>query len=165
MRDFDLLGLFVVPSSELRPDMFRFIKPGLPDTQNPRQNRLLAILPESECERLTPHLELVQLPLGKDLHESGNKSNCVYFPTTALVSLLHVLENGTSTEVAMVGTMGMVGIALIMGGDTMPNRAVVRSAGQAYRLGGQMLLAFPRFRGQFDMPLESSRAPVSRGYP
>ena len=98
---------------------------------NPRQNHLLAVLPEPERERLFPHLELVPLPLGKALYESGDQLNHVYFPSTAIVSLLYELEDGASAEIAVVGNEGIVGIALFMGGDTMPNRAVVQSEGHA----------------------------------
>jgi CRP-like cAMP-binding protein len=103
------------------------------------QNHLLAVLPEAESARLLPHLELVPLPLGKALYESGDTLNHVYFPTTSIVSLLYVMENAASAEIAVVGNEGIVGIALFMGGETMPNRAVVQSAGHAYRLRGQML--------------------------
>ncbi|MGA2639710.1 MAG: Crp/Fnr family transcriptional regulator [Spirochaetia bacterium] len=113
--------------------------PGAPSSPNPRQSHLLAVLPESESRRLLPHLELIPLPLGKALYESGDRLNHVYFPTTAIVSLLYVMENGASAEIAVVGNEGVVGIALFMGGDTVPNRAVVQSAGQAYRLQGQLL--------------------------
>ena len=106
---------------------------------NPRQSHLLAVLPEPESKRLLPHMELVSLPLGKALYESGDQLNHVYFPTTSIVSLLYELENGSSAEIAVVGNEGIVGIALFMGGDTMPNRAVVQSAGHAYRLQGQLL--------------------------
>jgi CRP-like cAMP-binding protein len=108
----------------------------IPDS---RQNHLLAVLPNSEFERLHLNLELVPLPLGKALHESGDQLNCVYFPTTAIVSLLYELENGASAEIAVVGNEGVVGIALFMGGGAMLNRAVVQSAGHAYRLNGQVL--------------------------
>lgn len=106
---------------------------------NPRQNHLLAVLPETEIERLFPYLEPVQLPLGHALYESGDRLSHVYFPTTAIVSLLYVMENGASAEIAVVGNEGVVGIALFMGGETMPNRAVVQSAGQGYRLKGHVL--------------------------
>ncbi len=106
---------------------------------NPRQNHLLAVLPKAEAERLLPQLELVPLPLGGSLYESGDRLNHVYFPTSAIVSLLYELENGASAEIAVVGNEGIVGIALFMGGDTMPNRAVVQSEGHAYRLKGQAL--------------------------
>jgi CRP-like cAMP-binding protein len=112
---------------------------GSSNAPNPCQNHLLAVLPESERKRLLPRLELVPLPLGKALYESGDQLSHVYFPTTAIVSLLYELQNGSSAEIAVVGYEGIVGIALFMGGDTMPNRAVVQSAGQAYRLQGQVL--------------------------
>jgi CRP-like cAMP-binding protein len=115
------------------------IMPSPPNPQNPRQSHLLAVLPRSESERLFPHLELVPLPLGEALYESGDQLNHVYFPTTAIVSLLYVMENGASAEIAVVGNEGIVGIALFMGGETMPNRAVVQSAGHAYRLKGNLL--------------------------
>lgn len=115
------------------------ITPSPPNASNPRQNHLLAALPQSEGERLFPYLEWVPLPLGEALYESGGRLNHVYFPTTAIVSLLYVMENGASAEIAVVGNDGIVGIALFMGGETMPNRAVVQSAGHAYRLKGQVL--------------------------
>ena len=109
------------------------------NTFDARQNHLLAVLPGPERERLFPHLELVPLPLGKALYESGDQLNHVYFPSTAIVSLLYELEDGASAEIAVVGNEGIVGIALFMGGDTMPNRAVVQSEGHCYRLKGQLL--------------------------
>ena len=84
-------------------------------------------------------MKLVSLPLGKALYESGDQFNHVYFPITTIMSLLYELENGSSAEIAVVGNEGIVGIALFMAGDTMPNRAVVQSAGHAYRLRGQLL--------------------------
>jgi CRP-like cAMP-binding protein len=106
---------------------------------SPWENRLLAVLPEADSKRLLPFLELVPLPLSKALYESGDRLHHVYFPSTAIVSLLYELENGSSAEIAVVGNEGIVGIALFMGGDTMPNRAVVQSAGHAYRLPGHLL--------------------------
>lgn len=106
---------------------------------NPRQNHLLAALPASECGRLFAPLEPISLRLGEALYESGDRLNHVYFPTTAVVSLLYVMENGASAEIAVVGNEGIVGIALFMGGETMPNRAVVQSAGHAHRLKGPLL--------------------------
>ncbi|NBB89984.1 MAG: helix-turn-helix domain-containing protein [Spirochaetes bacterium] len=106
---------------------------------NPRQNRLLSVLPEQEYRRLSPHLEPVSLPLAEVLYESGGKLDWVYFPTTAIVSLLYVMENGASAEIAVVGREGVVGIALFMGGDTMPNRGVVQSAGEGYRMRANLL--------------------------
>lgn len=107
--------------------------------KDPRENRLLAVLPEEEYLRIVSHLELVSLPLGEVLYESGGLLDWVYFPTDAIVSLLYVMEDGSSAEIAVVGYEGLIGIALFMGGLTMPNRAVVQSAGQAYRLKGTVL--------------------------
>jgi CRP-like cAMP-binding protein len=106
---------------------------------DPRQNRLLAVLPEEECARIFPYLELVTLPLGDVLYESGGQLKYVYFPATAIVSLLSTMENGTSAEISIVGYEGVVGIALFMGGESVPNRAVVQSAGTAFRLNGGLL--------------------------
>ncbi|MEQ6890082.1 Crp/Fnr family transcriptional regulator, partial [Halomonas sp. CS7] len=106
---------------------------------DPRQNHLLAALPRDEYERLAPHLERVELPLGASLVESGMMMRHVYFPTDCIVSLLCVMEAGDSTEIAVVGAEGIVGISLFMGGETTPSRAIVQSAGSAYRLKGQLL--------------------------
>lgn len=103
------------------------------------QNRLLQALPEKDYRRLLPHLELVTLSLGEVLYESGGHLHYVYFPTTAIVSLLYVMEDGASAEIAVVGFEGIVGIALFMGGESMPNRAVVQSAGDAIRLKAPLL--------------------------
>lgn len=107
----------------------------------PSQNHLLAALPAEDYARLLPHLELVPMPLGHALYESGSKLRHVYFPTSAIVSLLYVMHDGASAEIAMVGNEGIIGVALFMGGETMPNRAIVQSAGHAYRLGAQHLKA------------------------
>ncbi len=108
-------------------------------TIHPKQNHLLAALPGAEYAHLLPYLEQVTLPLGEALYESGGQLAHVYFPTTAIVSLLYVMENGASAEIAVTGNDGIVGVALVMGGKTMPNRAVVQSAGHAYRLKGARL--------------------------
>jgi CRP-like cAMP-binding protein len=105
----------------------------------PRENNLLAALPVEDYDRLLPKLELVPMPLGKVLYESSSELRHVYFPTTAIVSLLYVMQDGASAEIAVVGNEGIIGVALFMGGETMPNRAVVQSAGHAYRLKGQLL--------------------------
>jgi len=105
----------------------------------PQQNHLLRALPEAEFTRLQAHLELVPMPLGEVLYESGSQLRHVYFPTTSIVSLLYVMEDGASAEIAVVGNEGMVGVALFMGGETTPSRALVQSAGHAYRLPGQLL--------------------------
>jgi CRP-like cAMP-binding protein len=100
----------------------------------PHQNHLLAALPDPEFKRLEANLHLVHLPLGSVLYESGCKTGSVYFPTTAIVSMLYVLQDGASAEIAIVGNDGILGISLFMGGETTPNRAVVQSAGWCYRL-------------------------------
>src|ERR1039457_4521737 len=99
---------------------------------DPKQNHLLAALPAADYERLLPHLEQVPLGLGWALYESGSQQGYVYFPMDSIVSLLNVLEDGHSAEIAVVGNEGLVGIALFMGGESTPNRAVVQSAGYAY---------------------------------
>ena len=106
---------------------------------SPRQNHLLAALPRIELERLAGDLELISMPLGDVLYESGSQMGHVYFPTTSIVSLLYVMEDGDSAEIAVVGNEGIIGVALFMGGETTPSRAVVQSAGHAYRLRGQLL--------------------------
>ena len=104
-----------------------------------QQNELLAALPREALESLFEHLELVQLPFGKELFEFGSKLEYVYFPTTAILSLLYVMEDGSSAEIAIVGHEGMIGVSLFMGGETTPSRAVVQSSGQAYRLDSGIL--------------------------
>jgi len=103
------------------------------------QNHLLAALPGSEYDGLLDDLELIAMPLGEVLYESGSQLAHVYFPTTCTVSLLYVMEEGASAEIAVVGNEGIIGVALFMGGETTPSRAVVQSAGHAYRLRGQLL--------------------------
>jgi CRP-like cAMP-binding protein len=106
---------------------------------SPKDNHLLAALPKAEFERLSPHLELVAMPLGEALYEAGGRLRHLYFPTTSIVSLLYVMENGASAEIAVVGNEGILGIALFMGGETTPSRAVVQSAGHGYRLRARLL--------------------------
>lgn len=107
---------------------------------DPRQNRLLAALPEAEWSRWVTHLEPVDMPLGKVLYESGSRQSHVYFPTTSIVSLLYVMEDGASAEIAVVGNEGIVGISLFMGGESTPSRALVQSAGQGFRLKADLML-------------------------
>jgi CRP-like cAMP-binding protein len=107
----------------------------------PKQNRLLAALPSADYERLLPQLEHVSLELGSSLYESGGEQRYVYFPAASIVSLLYVMEDGSSAEIALVGNDGLVGIALFMGGESTPSRAVVQSAGSAYRLPASNLKA------------------------
>ena len=111
----------------------------MPLPHSPNQNQLLAALPAVEFERLLPHLELVPMLLGETLYEPGGKLQHVYFPTTAIVSLLYVMESGASAEIAGVGNEGILGISLFMGGDTTPSSAVVQTAGHGYRLPGRLL--------------------------
>ncbi|GAB7532727.1 Crp/Fnr family transcriptional regulator [Pseudomonas sp. 3A(2025)] len=105
----------------------------------PQQNDLLAALPGDVRQRLFSHLEHITLPLGQVLYESGETMRHVYFPTDSIISLLNVMESGASAEISVVGNEGMVGISLFMGGESTPSRAVVQSAGHAYRLQGQRL--------------------------
>ncbi|MBC7622305.1 MAG: Crp/Fnr family transcriptional regulator [Aeromicrobium sp.] len=105
-----------------------------PAADSPKANHLLAALPAAEWSRWLPQLELVDLPLGNVIYESGATMRHAYFPITAIVSLLYVMENGASAEIAVVGNEGVVGIALFMGGGSTPSRAVVQSAGKSYRI-------------------------------
>ena len=107
---------------------------------DPKENRLLAGLPEKEWSLWLPHLEPVELPLGTVIYESGGKLTHVYFPTSAIISLLYVMENGGSAEIAVVGHEGIVGISLFMGGETTPSRAVVQSAGTGFRLKASLVM-------------------------
>src|SRR5688500_11832023 len=107
--------------------------------QTPKDNRLLAALPEASLQKLLPSLERVPLPLGMVVYESGGTQGYVYFPTSSIVSLLYVLADGASAEIAVTGNEGLVGISLFMGGETTPSRAVVQSAGHGYRLRGEVL--------------------------
>src|SRR6478672_9837356 len=105
----------------------------------PRQNHILDALPQLERERLFPFLKLVPLPLGMVVYESGAALRHIYFPTNSIVSLLYVMQDGASAEIAVVGNEGVIGVSLFMGGETTPSRAIVQSAGFAYRLTGQLL--------------------------
>ena len=108
----------------------------LPD---PKENQLLAALPEPEWQRWLPHLEPVPMALGQVIYESGDTLAHVYFPTNAIVSLLYVMEDGASAEIAVVGHEGVVGVSLFMGGESTPSRAVVQSAGQGFRLKAHLM--------------------------
>ena len=150
----------------------RFRKASSPDHRSrvagcpphtPRQNRLLAALPRSDYERLASHLDLVPLTLGDVLYESGGKLAYVYFPTTAIVSLLYVMEDGSSAEIAVVGNEGILGISLFMGGDTTPSRAVVQSAGHAFRLAANLLKdEFGRFGPTMHLLLRYTQALITQ---
>ena len=108
-------------------------------SQNPLENHLLAALPEEVYKHLLPHLEPVTFALGEVVYESGGQMTHVYFPTSSIISLLYLMTNGATAEIGVVGYEGVVGIALFLGGDTTPNRAVVQSAGNAYKMTAQAL--------------------------
>ena len=103
------------------------------------QNHLLAALPADELTRISEGIALAPMPLGHVLYESGDEMRHVYFPTNCIISLLYVMEDGASAEIAIVGNEGIVGISLFMGGETTPSRAIVQSAGQAFRVAGKLL--------------------------
>ena len=130
----------------------------------PQQNRLLAALPAEVFDRLRPDLKLTAMPLGKVIYESGAELKDVYFPTpSCIVSMLYVMEDGSSAEIAVVGDEGMVGIALFMGGDTTPSRALVQSAGQAFRLKGEALKReFERHTGLQHLLLRYTQALITQ---
>jgi CRP-like cAMP-binding protein len=109
------------------------------NAHEPLNNKLLALLPQEEYERVLPYLEPVSLALGEVIYESGGKQSYIYFPTNAIISLLYMMENGSSAEMGVAGKEGLVGIALFMGGNTVPNRAVVQSAGEAFRMTTKIL--------------------------
>lgn len=133
------------------------------ETPHPEQNRLLAALSATERERLFPHLQRVSLPLGEVLYESGGQLRHVYFPTTAIVSLLYVMQDGASAEIAVVGNEGLIGISLFMGGETTPSRALVQSAGDAYRLEAKLLKnAFYHHGEMHDLLLRYTQALITQ---
>jgi len=109
------------------------------DSSELRQNHLLAALPAAELVRFSEGATIAPMPLGHVLYESGDEMRHVYFPTTSIVSLLYVMENGSSAEIAIVGNEGIVGISLFMGGESTPSRAIVQSAGRAFRVAGKLL--------------------------
>jgi CRP-like cAMP-binding protein len=129
----------------------------------PKQNHLLDALPASDYERLASHLELIPMRLGDVLYESGAHLRYVYFPTTSIVSLLYVMEDGASAEIAIVGNEGILGISLFMGGDTTPSRAVVQSAGDGYRLRADLLKnEFERFGATMHLLLRYTQALITQ---
>ena len=130
---------------------------------SPRQNHLLNALPAVDYERLEPHLELVPMRLGDVLYEPGAQLRYVYFPTTSIVSLLYVMEDGASAEIAIVGNEGILGIALFMGGETTPSRAVIQSAGHGYRLRARLLKdEFGRFGAMLHLLLRYTQALITQ---
>src|ERR1700675_3652601 len=135
----------------------------VPETHSPHQNHLLDALPSSDYERLAPHLELVPMRLGDVLYESGVQLPYVSFPTTAILSLLYVMEDGASAEIAIVGNEGILGISLFMGGETTPSRAVVQSAGHAFRLKAALLKnEFGRFGPTMHLLLRYTQALITQ---
>jgi CRP-like cAMP-binding protein len=135
----------------------------VPNQPDPKKNHLLAALPPEEWKRWETLMEFVKLPLGEVLYESGATLKHVYFPTTAIVSLLYVMENGASAEIAVVGNEGVVGIALFMGGGHTPSRAVVQSAGEAFRLKAQIAKdEFNRFGPVLHLVLRYTQALITQ---
>ena len=128
-----------MPVSTKKKAAHRKSKASMADSSDPQQNHLLRALPAPEAERLLSQLEFVPMPLGNVLYESGSQLRYVYFPTTSIISLLYVMEDGASAEIAVVGNEGIVGISLFMGGESTPSRAVVQSAGHGYRLRAEMI--------------------------
>ena len=134
-----------------------------PEAHSPHQNHLLDALPASAYERLVSHLELVPMKLGEVLYESGVQLQYVYFPTTSILSLLYVMEDGASAEIAIVGNEGILGISLFMGGETTPSRAVVQSAGHAFRLKAVLLKnEFGRFGPTMHLLLRYTQALITQ---
>src|SRR6478736_4075453 len=133
------------------------------DRADPHQNHLLNALPAADYARLKPHFEHVALNLGDVLYEPGGRMRFVYFPTTAIVSLLYVMEDGASAEIAIVGNEGILGIALFMGGETTPSRAVVQSAGFGFRLKAHLLKEeFGRFGPMLHLLLRYTQALITQ---
>jgi len=134
-----------------------------PAGPSPHQNHLLDALPTSDYERLAPHLELVPMRLGDVLYESGDELRYVYFPTTCIISLLYVMEDGASAEIAVVGNEGILGISLFMGGNTTPSRAIVQSAGHAFRLQAELLKnEFERYGPTMHLLLRYTQALITQ---
>ncbi len=133
------------------------------EPQNLQKNHLLDALPADVHERLFTHLERVPMPFGEILYESGDKLRYAYFPTTCIVSLIYIMKNGTSTEIAAIGNDGLIGVVLFMGGGTMPHRAVVQNAGFAFRLSRQLFMQeFNRFGALYHLLLRYSQALITQ---
>lgn len=134
-----------------------------PKSSGPQQNHLLQALPHSDYERIAAHLELIPLQLGDVLYEPGVKMRYVYFPTTAIVSLLYVMGDGASAEIAIVGNEGILGVSLFMGGESTPSRAVVQSAGHGFRLQARLLQQeFERFGPTMHLLLRYTQALITQ---
>lgn len=134
-----------------------------PANSFPEQNILLSLLDQGARSRLMPHLELVELELGAVIYESGRIMGSVYFPTNSIVSLLYVMENGSSAEISVVGNEGLVGISLFMGGESTPSRAVVQSKGYAYKLKSIVLMTeFNRHEALLNLLLRYTQALITQ---
>jgi CRP-like cAMP-binding protein len=134
-----------------------------PARQNPHQNHLLDALPRSDYQRVASHLELIPMNLGDVLYESGAKLPYIYFPTTCIISLLYVMEDGASAEIAIVGNEGILGMSLFMGGDTTPSRAIVQSAGHGFRLRADLLKhEFERYGPTMHLLLRYTQALITQ---
>lgn len=130
---------------------------------SPFQNHLLAALPVETFERIGPHLELVPMPLGQVLYESGGQLQHVYFPTSAIVSLHYIMENGASSEIAGVGNEGVLGISLFMGGNSTPSRASVYTAGHSYRISARLMMEeFNRSGAMMHLMLRYTQALITQ---
>jgi CRP-like cAMP-binding protein len=135
----------------------------MPSPHIPKQNHFLAALPAEDYARLLPDLELIAMPLGWVVYESGGHLSYLYFPTTSIVSLLYVMESGASAEIAITGSEGMVGISLFMGGESTPSRAVVQSMGSGYRLKASILKTeFARFGHFAHLALRYTQALITQ---
>src|SRR6202162_3924473 len=147
----------------MRPILGHVKLPNMSSPHNPNQNHLLAALPTAEFERLAPHLELVPMLLGETLYQPGGQLSHVYFPTTAIVSLLYVMESGLSAEIAGVGNEGVLGISLFMGGESTPSSAVVQTAGHGFRLKAELLkIEFGRFGPTMHLLLRYTQALITQ---
>jgi CRP-like cAMP-binding protein len=132
-------GTFDIPAKRSSDSITAWEKLRIDPPHNPRQNHLLDALPHDQWERWRPQLEYVDMPLGQVLYEPGTVLTHAYFPTTSIISLLYVMKNGESAEIAVVGNEGVVGVSLFMGGGSTSSRALVQSAGGAYRLSAEVM--------------------------
>ena len=150
-------------AGKVRPSLNAGTLTAAPARGQLQRNHLLDALPMGDFQRIAPHLELIPMELGAVLYEPGARMRYVYFPTTSIVSLLYVMEDGASAEIAIVGNEGMLGIALFMGGETTPSRAVVQSAGHGFRLKAQLLKdEFGRFGPMLRLLLRYTQALITQ---
>jgi len=141
----------------------RLAMPVTPIATTPRDNRLLAVLAQPDYDRIAPHLEFAPVALGEVLYESGGRMEHAYFPTTSIVSLLYVMADGASAEIAVVGNDGIVGVSIFMGGESTPSRAVVQSAGEGFRIKAKALMEeFGRFGTTSQLLLRYTQALITQ---